>query len=201
MIKAIFFDMDGVIIDSELYYLDQKIKAFKEINMTLTDDQKKVFLGRPFKIVLKEMFPNGEVDIEHLFDRHIELMFQNLHEMKPIQSVINFIKKNKDNYLFGLVTSNLPETVNEILKNLEIDNHFSFTITEDDVTTVKPDPEPYLKALEKSGVKAEEAIVVEDSPSGIASAKAAGLKCIALTTTFPKEELSEADIIQEELKL
>ena len=114
---------------------------------------------------------------------------------------INFIKENKDKYTFGLVTSNLPKIVEIILKNLQIKEHFSFILTEDDVKEVKPSPEPYLTALEKSGVKKDEAIVVEDTPSGIKSAKAADLKCIALTTTFPREELSDADIIQDKFEL
>jgi HAD superfamily hydrolase (TIGR01509 family) len=72
-------------------------------------------------------------------------------------------------------------------------SNFDVTVTADDVERTKPDPEPYRKALEKLGIRAAEAIVVENAPLGIQSAKGAGLRVIAITTTNQADALKEAD--------
>lgn len=78
---------------------------------------------------------------------------------------------------------------------------FEAVVTADDVKRTKPDPEPYLTAIEKLGVAKEEAVVVENAPLGIRSAKAAGLRVIAVTSTNPPDALKEADVIIERVDL
>jgi sugar-phosphatase len=72
-------------------------------------------------------------------------------------------------------------------------------ITADDVGRGKPDPEPYLKGAELLGVNPAECLVIEDAPAGIQSAHAAGMKAIALTSTYPASALSEADAVIQRL--
>jgi sugar-phosphatase len=68
-------------------------------------------------------------------------------------------------------------------------------VTADDVTHGKPDPEPYLKGAEKLGFEPEDCVVIEDAPSGLKAAKAAGCRSFGLPTTYPREELGEATVI------
>jgi sugar-phosphatase len=68
-------------------------------------------------------------------------------------------------------------------------------VTADDVKNGKPDPEPYLKGAELLRVKPAECVVVEDAPAGIQAARAAGMKVVSLPSTYPQEELYEADTI------
>jgi len=83
---------------------------------------------------------------------------------------------------------------------VNVDNHlgvlvkrFDVIVTADDVQRTKPDPEPYRAALQKLGVKPAEALVIENAPLGIRSAKAAGIRVIAVVTTAPREALAAAD--------
>ncbi|MBU1904036.1 MAG: HAD family hydrolase [Proteobacteria bacterium] len=76
-----------------------------------------------------------------------------------------------------------------------IDSHFQVVVTGESVNRCKPHPEPYLKALEALGIGPEQAVVVENAPAGIRSARRAGIFCIALATTLPPEALAEADHI------
>jgi beta-phosphoglucomutase-like phosphatase (HAD superfamily) len=76
---------------------------------------------------------------------------------------------------------------------------FDVIVSADDVTRGKPDPEGYLLALEQLGVRAVDAVAIEDAPPGIAAAKAAGLRCVAVLGTVPPERLGEADEIASRL--
>ena len=72
---------------------------------------------------------------------------------------------------------------------------FQVVITSDDVTNGKPDPEPYVKTIGALGVKSSECVVIEDSFNGIQAAKRAGVKCIAVATSFGREKLIGADVV------
>ncbi len=90
----------------------------------------------------------------------------------------------------AVVTSATPENARLSLSRAGMEGIFDIVITAADVANGKPDPEPYLKAAERLGVSATTCLVIEDSVSGIRSAKSAGAKCLALPTTFPRESLS-----------
>jgi len=93
----------------------------------------------------------------------------------------------------GLVTSSRMNLVEQIWEDHRCLDHFEAIVTADDVTRFKPNPDPYLKALEKLKQEPEGCLVVENAPAGIEAAKAAGLICYAVTTTLPQESLYQAD--------
>jgi beta-phosphoglucomutase len=92
----------------------------------------------------------------------------------------------------GLVTGAKSERVTTTVPNTVL-AHFDTIVTGDDVARGKPDPEPYLLAARRLGKNPGKCLVVENAPLGVRSAKAAQMKCLALTTTLPMEELSNAD--------
>ena len=77
---------------------------------------------------------------------------------------------------------------------------FQVIITGDDVKIGKPDPEPFLRALDTLGIVADEAVVVENAPCGIQSAKAAGITCLAIETSLPRSYLQDADYVFSSIK-
>jgi beta-phosphoglucomutase len=95
----------------------------------------------------------------------------------------------------GLVTSSRMNLVEQIWEDHHCLNRFDTIVTADDVARFKPNPDPYLKALEKLKQEPEGCLVVENAPAGIEAAKAAGLICYAVTTTLPRESLCQADKI------
>ena len=109
------------------------------------------------------------------------------------------LKTLKRNYPLALISSAKCEVVMSGLKQEWIEQFFKVIITGDDVKKGKPDPEPYRKGIQILGISPQRGIAVEDTPTGIKSAKAAGLKCIAVTNTRPKNELLEADLVIEDI--
>jgi HAD superfamily hydrolase (TIGR01509 family) len=92
----------------------------------------------------------------------------------------------------ALVTGSAKRSVDHVMEESVL-ARFDAVITAEDVARGKPDPEPYERALEELGVKAENTIVIENAPMGIRSAKSAGVTCYAIETTLPRRYLAEAD--------
>lgn len=114
---------------------------------------------------------------------------------KDYPKVIDLIHSLAKNFTLALTSSSSRAEVDLITKEFDIDHEFSITISADDVTKGKPNPEPYLITAQKLNLKTKECVVIEDSHSGVLSAKAAGCYCIGVTTTHPKEDLKEADLV------
>jgi len=98
--------------------------------------------------------------------------------------------------ILALTTSGGPNSTEKILKKTGLDKIFSVVITNADYVKKKPNPEPYLTTAKKLGLEPSECVVIEDTPVGVESAKAAGMKCIALPNEFTKkQDFSKADLI------
>ena len=106
----------------------------------------------------------------------------------------------KNDFKLAVASSGTWDKLNFNLEEAGLEDSFKVRICANDVNEGKPDPEVYLKAAEKLGVKPEECVVIEDSYNGVKAAKAAGAKCIAVTSTFEKSKLKEADVIVNSLE-
>lgn len=96
----------------------------------------------------------------------------------------------------GIVTTGVRQVLDEVLDAAGLTHHVAFTVTAEDVSRTKPDPEGYLLALERlGGVPAGEVLVFEDTPVGVQAAHAAGMRCVAVLGTVPRERLEAADEI------
>jgi beta-phosphoglucomutase-like phosphatase (HAD superfamily) len=96
----------------------------------------------------------------------------------------------------GIVTTGVRQVLEEVLDAAGLAKHVAFTVTAEDVSRTKPDPEGYLVALERlGGIPAEDVLVFEDTPVGVEAALAAGMRCIAVVGTVPRERLTAADEI------
>jgi len=128
-----------------------------------------------------------------------EIVYKHLTPMPGLLRLIQELKARR--FRIAVATSAPKANASLILKTLKLEHELAALVTEEDVEEGKPDPEIFLKAAEKCLASPENCIVIEDSPAGIKAAKAAGMKAIALTTTRPAEELSEADLVVENLAM
>ena len=200
MPKAVIFDMDGVIIDSMRYHCIAWQKTFKTlgVNVSRLDVYKREgekytksahdFLKRKYPKVNDGMIKDIVEIRKKIFKKIAKkpVLFKGTKEL--------LTKLNKKGILLGLVTATLRKEVKRVLPE-KIYKSFGTVISGDDVKKGKPHPEPYLKALKKMGVKKSEAVVIENAPYGIESAKKAGLFCVAIETSLPKRYLKDADLI------
>ncbi len=199
MIKAILFDMNGIIIDDEHIHEQAFCETVNKFDIDLSHEEYlKCCAGKTDK--------QGYIDIENEF--HVDLPIEKLLKEKAqvylklfpenkvsYKGVINLIKKLAKEYTIALTSSSSRAEVDLVIKEFGISDNFAVTISGDDVNKGKPNPEPYIKTAQIISVKSKECVVIEDSVSGIRSAKDAGCYCIAITTTHTRSELQDADII------
>lgn len=140
-----------------------------------------------------------DINCKILYNKKREV-FKKIAKVQPYPGIENLLKELKQKRKkVALVTGTSRSELPKVLPN-SIFKLFDIVITADDVNNGKPNPEPYLKALNLLNLDKKETIVVENAPLGIKSAKATGLFCIAVTTSLPKKFLYEADVIVKNIK-
>lgn len=200
MLKAIIFDMDGIIIDSEPVHKQIDIHIMKELNIDLPESYHETFVGSTdehFMQCLKEKF--------HLTQAVEELVFEKRKLMKEwtkkipyptVPFVIPFIKELYGKIPLAVASSAQQERIQEVLENLELSEYFQSTASGSEVLKTKPAPDIFLLAATRLKVLPSECLVFEDSSVGTQAAKAADMVCIALNNPHSgKQDLSVADII------
>lgn len=121
--------------------------------------------------------------------------------VKALAGADRLVRRAKEAGLKQAIVSSTPcANIEVMLKSLGLWELFEEIVGEEDATRGKPDPEGFLIAAERLEVPAEQCVVIEDAPEGIAAGKAAGMSCIGVATTRPPERLSQADLVVETLE-
>jgi len=195
-VKAILFDLDGVVIDSEPLHAKAKKLVLEKFNIsypsTLFDD----FKGRTDKVFFEyvsQKLDQGK-NSSDFFQNTKKLLFEEIiNELKLVDGFLPFLGKVKKRGIrTALVSSTSLYSLALVDKLYDISRLFDLVITEVDTEFHKPDPAPYLKALEKMSLTRHDSIVIEDSPNGIISAKKAGCFVYGLTSSFQSQKLIDA---------
>jgi HAD superfamily hydrolase (TIGR01509 family) len=201
--KAIFWDNDGVLVNTEHIYFDATQRILATIGVSLTPEQYlEMFLVQgkgAWHLAEEKGFTAG--DIESLRNQRNTLYGQLLAEAPlVIDGVDRVLESLHGRYVMGVVTSSRKDHFDVIHRNTGLLRYFDFVLTGEDYQRVKPDPEPYLKAVEKSGCEPEACLAVEDSLRGLTAAKAAGIKCIVVPTPLTRaSNFATADRVLENI--
>ncbi|MBW2993201.1 HAD family phosphatase [Candidatus Woesearchaeota archaeon] len=203
MIKAIIFDLDGVLRDSEWVNVKAAEKSFSEIEIVIDENDKKTIAGRHPADYVPLLQKKYDIDYEEYLKIKRKNYFELLKDAKLFpgaKKVLEVLKKN--NFKLGLATSSDREgTYAGFIKPEGLDNFFDAIVTFEDCSKRKPNPEVYLTIMKKLKVKPAECIIIEDTEIGVEAAKNAGAKCIAIPTELTKEDkFLKADIILNSLK-
>lgn len=205
MIKGVLFDMDGVLADSEQFICKAAIMMFAELGFQVEPDDFKPFVGTGENNYLGGVAGKYgiEVDIEKVKARTYEI-YQTIirGNLKPLPGAAEMVSKCRNLGLnLALATSADRIKMEANLNEIGIPaSSFDAKVTGLDVVNKKPYPDIYIKAAEKLGLKAAECLVVEDAVTGITAARRAGCRCLAVSTSFAPEMLSEADWICDSLE-
>ncbi len=204
MVQGILFDMDGVLVDSEEYIFEAARLMFAEHGVSVEPKDALPFVGMGENKYLGGIGEkNGfSVDIERDKARTYQIYEEITRgKLKPLPGVSKFIKQCELKGLKMAVASSADKIKIAInLREIELRAEtFDAIISGEDVERKKPFPDIYLLAAKRIGLMPEDCLVVEDAISGIAAGKAAGAKCLALTTSFPPEKLTQADWIFKDL--
>jgi beta-phosphoglucomutase len=204
MIKGILFDMDGVLVDSESFICEAAIQMFAEQCIYAEAEDFLPFVGAGENKYIGGVAEKYglTLNIERAKARTYEIYKEKVKgKLAPLHGVKDFIATCRSKGLKLAVATSADKTKMEInLKEIGIPaSTFDATIDGLEVENKKPDPEIFLKAASKLGLKPEECLVIEDAVNGIKAAKAAGCQCLGLTTSFPAALLKEADWIAKDL--
>jgi HAD superfamily hydrolase (TIGR01509 family) len=183
MIKAIFWDNDGVLVDTEHLYFRATQEILSSVGFELTEKQFiELFLieARGAWHLVQQMGFSPE-EVEQLRQTRNKLYCDLLLKEKLlIEGVEEVLAELHGKYTMGIVTSSLKEHFDIIHQSTGLLKYFDFVVSSGDYTKYKPDPEPYRVALQKTGLRAEECIAIEDSLRGLLSATGAGIRCYVI---------------------
>jgi beta-phosphoglucomutase len=204
MIEGVLFDMDGVLVDSEPFICKAATLMFNELNIRVLPEDFQPFTGMGENRYIGGVADHYEVaiDIQKAKARTYEIYGEIVTgKLKSLPGVREFISRCRSKKLkLALATSADKIKMEVNLKEIGLSNDsFDAIITGLDVKNKKPFPDIYLKAAEKLGINPENCLVVEDAVSGIDAGKAAGCKCLAVTTSFDASDLWDAEWICDSL--
>lgn len=196
--KMLIFDMDGLMVDTERMAIESWEICLKKLNLPI-DREFLISLMGTTKFSIYSKFDDKygkDFDYEHKIQpqfaqKKMELIMaekpENLRK-KGLIELINFAKEN--GLKIAVASSSTKYEVEKILKRAEVIDFFDFIICGDEVKNGKPDPEIFLKAVEKSGISKENTIILEDSTNGLLAAHNAGIKSIFIKDIVsPPEEV------------
>jgi len=202
--KAVIWDMDGVIADTGPYHLKGWQKVLQKTGKHYTEEEYRRNTGRRSDSILRDILGEKATQEEiakitqEKEDIFKQLISQNIRSYPGVIKLITSLKEH--GFKMAIASSAPMGSIQLITRSLKIHNYFDIMLSGWDLTKSKPDPEIFLQAVEKLGVKAENAIVIEDAIAGVTASKRAGICCIAVTNTNPREALKEADLIVDTLE-
>ena len=206
-IKAIIFDFDGVLFDTEpLHYA-----AFHEIlrseGIVLSPERyQAVYIGLTDKACFRAVIEDhkksaaSDADLNRLVRRKTDLMQFILSERLPrLPGVLEFVREARLSHRLAIASGALIQEIVLCLQLAGLMSAFEHVTSAEDVPHGKPDPAPYLHALQaldrRSPLRADECVAFEDTPRGIEAAHKAGMRCIGVAHTLPVACLAQADVV------
>jgi HAD superfamily hydrolase (TIGR01509 family) len=194
-VKAVLFDLDGVIIDSEPLHVRALQLTCTRFGFTLLPEDI-IRLKESPNCRLRGIFINGRTrtHLDDFIDYKSEIYTRLIkEELTLVDGVVEFIQFCRaQTWRIGLTTSALPENTATVLQKFDLAPYFHAIVTSGDITNSKPHPEPYLRTAQKLELHPADCLVIEDSVNGVRSGKTAGCRVVGITTSFPQRDLEAA---------
>ncbi len=202
--KAVIFDMDGVLVDTEDIHGEAWIKTFADHGINLTKEKYlEEFSGHNSNVIVRQVMekhnrPLDNVDeIIYKKTEYAHLLLKNrVHPLLGVKELISNLYMKK--YKLGLASSSGMQVVSTVLSSLDLEGKFMVVHSGEAVKHGKPNPDIYVQTAALLEVPVEQCVVIEDSKVGIIAARSAGMKCIGIMNgRNKKEDLQHANIIAE----
>lgn len=202
MIKAVIFDMDGVVVDTGLIHNTAEKKVLDEIGIHMTFDEIQEYAGQAAEVWFKEVLKKNKksANIEELVKKKFNMVYDILEDEIPvIPGFLDLFKSLKRNKIkVALASGSSKKFMNFIVSKLEL--KFDLVISSEEVSKGKPDPELFLMVSKKLKIEPEDCLVIEDANLGVIAAKRAKMKCIGfINKNSGNQDLSKADLIVKNL--
>jgi beta-phosphoglucomutase family hydrolase len=195
--------MDGVIADTAPYHFSAWQETLGQRGVKFTEEDFKHSFGLRNENIIRNMLGETSQDEIEAIAREKEETFRSLigQKVKPLPGVIELIRSLKTHGFKMAIASSTPmENIRLITDGLGIDNCFQAIVSSQDVTEGKPSPQGFLLAAQRLALAPKNCLVIEDAVAGVTAAKRAGMPCLAITNTHPRQSLAEADLIVDTLE-
>ena len=203
--KAVIFDMDGVLVNSEPVIIEASLRVLKEHGVVAKESDFLEFTGMGDAkfiggVAAKYGLEYEDSMKERAYEIYLEIIDEHIKKFPGVLPLLNCLR-DKGYTLAIASASDLIKVEANIKAFGGKKEWFKAIITGSDVERKKPFPDIYLKAAAAIGIEPAECLVVEDALSGITAAKTAGMKCVGVSTSFPRETLeeSEADYVFDDI--
>ena len=203
--RAVIFDMDGLLLDTETLWHEAETELFAQHGAEFTWDDKMAVIGTNYAFTadyFADRLGLGREEGPALVNEMTRLMHERVRRQVDARpGAIELVERLRrlDGIGLGLASNSPRFLVDDALATAGLTDAFEVTVSSDDVEHSKPAPDIYLLACERLGVDPADALALEDSPSGIAAAKAAGLTCIAVPQ-FAETDVAAADRVVDSLE-
>jgi beta-phosphoglucomutase family hydrolase len=201
MLKAVIFDLDGVIIDSEPFHWEVNKKIFRDLGIDISSEAYGNYIGVSNTNMWTELKEKHRLpqSVNQLTALQVSgnIDFMQRQDIKPIDGVLALIDNlSRENVAIGLASSSPYTVINIVLSAFGIKRSFDAIVSGEDFQNGKPAPDIFLKAAELLNVSPQCCVVIEDSAHGVAAALAAGMKCIGLAgDNSGGQDLTKATLI------
>lgn len=202
MLKAVLFDMDGVIVDTEPLHRKAYHQMFKDVNIEVNEDLYASFTGQSTINICKRLvdvfsLKESPEYLVNLKRKHYKYIFEHDDDLALIDGVLDRIKDYHANNLKLVVASSASmKGIVQIFNRFELNRYFSGKFSGADLKKSKPHPEIFLKATEFTGFSKSECMVIEDSTNGIKAAHAAGIFCVGFKSPHSmNQDYSKANFV------
>jgi HAD superfamily hydrolase (TIGR01509 family) len=203
--RAVIFDMDGLLLDTETLWHEAEVELFRRHGAEFTWDDKMAVIGTSYDITARyfaDRLGRPRPEGVALVDEMVALMHERVRgqvDARPGARELVARLRAMDGVRLGLASNSPRFLVDDALATAGLTGVFETIVTPADVEHAKPAPDIYLRACADLGVAPSDALALEDSASGVAAAKAAGLTCIAVPQ-FAETDVTAADRIVDSLE-
>lgn len=212
MLKAILFDCDGVIADTEPIHMASLQRILSEEGITISkEDYYSHYLALDDRACFIRAYSERGISLNHeqltsLISRKSEYVEPAMREnLRLLPGVSEFVHRASEHYPLAVASGALRREIELVLKYGGLADCFRVVVSAEDVERSKPHPDPFIKAyrllsaLLEEPIAPDECLVIEDSIHGVQAARRALMKCLAVTNSYPGEQLTEADRVVESL--
>lgn len=200
MIKAVIFDMDGVIVDSSHAHIEAEKQTMLKYGIRISSKELQEYTGVTAKLMFTDLIRKYKLNttFEEIFKEKEKILFKLLkNDTRPTKGVVHLTRKLKqENIKLGIASSAHKRLVEYVLERLKISHLFDCIVSSEDITHSKPNPEIFLKSADELSVSPADCLVIEDAKLGVEAAKKAGMKCVGYRNhKSGNQDLSKADIV------